>query len=506
MALEADTFTTSTTLRRAQPPGDADHAGRQRHPPRLQRGQPARARRRESARRDAGRRAGWTPFVTDIDYDAKGQRERIDYGNGVSTTYDYDPLTFRLIRLHTLREAASALQDLSYTYDPVGNITHIQRRRAADDLLPQQARRAERRLHLRRDLPADRSHRPRAPRPDRRPAQRADRARCVQRASTPAWTHPGDGNAMGRTSSATSTTPSATSSRCSTRQRPGASRLDARLRLRRSQPDRSRRGKVSNRLSTTQVGDGQIEPYTYDAHGNMTAMPHLPLMQWNYRDQLAGDAASRWSTSGTPETTYYVYDAGGQRVRKVTERQAAAGRARRRARTSASTSAASRSTASTTATAARSTLERETLHVMDDKQRIALVETRTHGDDGSAAQLIRYQLGNHLGSASLELDEAGADHLLRGVLPLRQHVVSGGGRSASRRRRSAIGTRGRSGMRRPGWPTTARGFTRPGWGGGRAAIQSGLKGEPTSIVTQTATPFDIWTQADGRPSIQMTTC
>ena len=47
-----------------------------------------------------------------------------------------------------------------------------------------------------------------------------------------------------------------------------------------------------------------------------------------------------------PETTYYVYDAGGQRVRKVTERQN--GTTHRR---SASTWAASRSTASTTATA-----------------------------------------------------------------------------------------------------------------------------------------------------------
>jgi RHS repeat-associated protein len=52
-------------------------------------------------------------------------------------------------------------------------------------------------------------------------------------------------------------------------------------------------------------------------------------------------------------------------------------------------------------------LERETLHVMDGQQRIALVETRTQGDDGAPAQLARYQLGNHLGSASLELDETG---------------------------------------------------------------------------------------------------
>src|SRR5262249_34128055 len=44
-------------------------------------------------------------------------------------------------------------------------------------------------------------------------------------------------------------------------------------------------------------------------------------------------------------------------------------------------------------------------HIMDDKQRIALVETRTQGNDGSPAQLIRYQFGNHIGSASLELDD-----------------------------------------------------------------------------------------------------
>src|SRR5262249_52721564 len=83
----------------------------------------------------------WTTFVADIDYDAKGQRELIVYGNGARTEYTYDPLTFRLTRLQTLRDAtafpddcpASAppdwpgcgVQDLSYTYDPTGNITHI---------------------------------------------------------------------------------------------------------------------------------------------------------------------------------------------------------------------------------------------------------------------------------------------------------------------------------------------------------------------------------------------
>ena len=43
---------------------------------------------------------------------------------------------------------------------------------------------------------------------------------------------------------------------------------------------------------------------------------------------------------------------------------------------------------------------------MDGKRRIALVETRTQGNDGSSPQLIRYQ-GENDGSASLELDDGG---------------------------------------------------------------------------------------------------
>ena len=72
-------------------------------------------------------------FVTDIDYDAKGQRTRIEYNEAVHpiiTEYTYDHDTFRLIRLVTTRPIhpepdKRRLQDLSYTYDPVGNITHI---------------------------------------------------------------------------------------------------------------------------------------------------------------------------------------------------------------------------------------------------------------------------------------------------------------------------------------------------------------------------------------------
>ncbi|HEX7772644.1 MAG TPA: hypothetical protein VF435_09500, partial [Pyrinomonadaceae bacterium] len=71
-----------------------------------------------------------TLFVADIDYNAQGKRERITYattdGTNVTTTYHYDPRTFLLARLHTVRHSDNRdLQDLNYVYDPVGNITSI---------------------------------------------------------------------------------------------------------------------------------------------------------------------------------------------------------------------------------------------------------------------------------------------------------------------------------------------------------------------------------------------
>ena len=123
----------------------------------------------------------------------------------------------------------------------------------------------------------------------------------------------------------------------------------------------------SNRLLATSLpGDGANEfsaPYSYDTHGNMTTMPHLPLTQWDFKDQL--QATSRQVVNGgTPEMTYYVYDSGGQRVRKVTERQAAGGQTptRRNERLYIGGFEVYREYNGGGSTV---TLERETLHVMD---------------------------------------------------------------------------------------------------------------------------------------------
>src|SRR5207302_4368746 len=92
---------------------------------------------------------------------------------------------------------------------------------------------------------------------------------------------------------------------------------------------------------------------------------------------------------------YYVYDSSGQRVRKVIEDQNATPSEERLYLGSFEVYRKFGVNA----------LTRETLHIMDDKQRIALVETQTRPT--LEAPVSRFQLGNHLSSSSLELDQAG---------------------------------------------------------------------------------------------------
>ncbi len=67
---------------------------------------------------------------------------------------------------------------------------------------------------------------------------------------------------------------------------------------------------------------------------------------------------------------------------------------------------------------------------MDDKQRIALVETRTQGSDGSPPHFsVTSRQPSRLGDPGA--GRHGADHLLRGVLSVRQHFLSEAGRSAA---------------------------------------------------------------------------
>jgi len=360
-----------------------------------------------------------TPFVIAIDYDAKGQRTRIDYhvGGGAGpakplrTKYTYDPDTFRLVRLVTTRgddfpAADRLLQDLQYTYDPVGNVTEIRDR--AQQTVYFRNRRVEPsneytydalyrlteatgREHL--GLTGAQPNAPRAFGPFEAFHDRLD--------------HPGDGDALGTYAESyvydlvgnilslqhRGTDP-AHAGWTRTYEYDEASRLEP--------------AKTSNRLTRTSLG-GLDEVYSangdgYDAHGNTLRMPHLSAMRWDDRDQMRS-SARQVSNAGTPETTWYVYDVAGQRIRKVTDRQAAAGQTPMRMKERIYLGAVEiyREFEADGSTAE---LERQSLHIMDDKRRVALVETTVVGaPPGADPRQIRYQLGNHLGSVSLEVDD-----------------------------------------------------------------------------------------------------
>ena len=342
--------------------------------------------------------------IINIDYDAKGQRTLIEYGNGAKTFYTYDLLTLRLAHLLTRRNT-DVLQDLHYTYDTTGNIIHIQDNAQPIIFFNNQ------RVKPDADYTYDAAF---------RLIEATGREHLGQIGGTPSPDSyndlprvgisfaDSDGNAMGRyleryvydsagnfdTMKHLGTDPS----------NPGWTRSYVY-----NEPSLIEAGKKSNRLTNTSTGSTNTEIYSisgngYDAHGNMLQMPQLQEIQWNFMDQLRLTRRQKVNNDDkdgllhSGERTWYVYDTAGQRVRKVTE-------------------------SSTTVIKderiylggfeifqkfGANPIVRETLHIMDDKQRIALIETRTKGlEPAVPIQLIRYQFSNHLDSSSLELDNLG---------------------------------------------------------------------------------------------------
>jgi RHS repeat-associated protein len=324
--------------------------------------------------------AEWITLVSDIDYNARGQREMIAYGNGASTAYRYDPLTFRLRRLRTTRSVDGALlQDMAYTYDPAGNITEIEDRAqptiffANVEVTPSaqyeydaiyQLIRADGREHAGQTSQRDQADPPYFNIPH------VNDTRAMRR-YTERYEYDSTGNILKLIHHAESGA--------------WAQYYDY--------------AADSNRLLATSLpGDDPDGPYSarypYNAHGSMAAMPHLPGIQWDFKEQMC-EADLRGGGRA-----YYVYDATGQRVRKVREHNGSTVEERiylgsfevYRKRVGGILR-----------------LERETLHIFDSQKRIAMVETKTVDETSPVDHqyVIRYQLDNHLGSACLELDGTG---------------------------------------------------------------------------------------------------
>ena len=319
-----------------------------------------------------------TAFITNLDYDAHGRRILVQHGNGVDTAYAYDLKTFRLTSIVTTRTSDSRiLQDLAYTYDPVGNVTRIA------DAVQKVTFYDNDEVSADRDYTYDPLYRLIGASGREHPGQLPPPGDAPWLVGIP---HPEDSVAL--------------RSYAESYVYDAVGNFEQMIHSGGSQGSWTRDYAYvsgTNRLASTTVGNG-TETYSHDAHGNMTAMPHLATMAWDAFDRLAETSPG----SGQP-VTYYVYDAQGQRVRKVTETGGESSY-RSKERIYLGDYEVYREYNAN----GNIPLERETLHVMDDKQRVALVETRTVGDDGTPEQLVRCQHADHLTSACVETNGDGA--------------------------------------------------------------------------------------------------
>jgi RHS repeat-associated protein len=351
-----------------------------------------------------------TPFVTDIDYDVRGRRKRIAYANGAVTTFEYDPLTFLLDHQVTTRPATpdaraaqlfadvAIVQDLRYTYDPSGNPTRIVDAalktvfHGGRDVAPvstfvydafYRLVQATGREHIgqtqldlnppagnRRDYPFTSAH------PNDMQALRVftQHFDYSSGGNITAIRHVADGGGWSRHYTY-AVSP-------------------------------YQQGVIGNRVSRTTIANGAMtaEDYSYDdaqgkdAHGCITGINDMAL-QWDFKDRLVA------ANLGGGGTAFFRYDAAGQRLRKVIESQAGV---RRRERIWIGGFEVYREFGGNGVDVQ---VERESLHVMAAEERVALVETQTITGGNATPDsepLQRFQVVNHLGSASVELDSDGA--------------------------------------------------------------------------------------------------
>lgn len=339
---------------------------------------------------------GAAPAVLDIGYDAKGQRSHIRYANGVETRYRYEAETFRLIAIDTTRPGhGEPLQALRYYYDPVGNITHIIDLAAPPVYCGGQAVEGESDYlydTVYRLVKASGREHPGLWDFGQRGTQAESRLPLAKATAGDGqklqnYTQRYDYDLGGNLTSIRHE--AAASSACWTRTLTIA--------------------EDSNRLRSSHTGGGQPIEYTYDESGHQTRLEGLKSVKWDYRGQLREVVILPHGEAGAVnDAEYYVYDGGGQRVRKVTERQAGGGLVHIDEVIYLGMFEISRKTSRNAGTIELKE-EWHTAYLADDQTRVAEWRYQQTGKatKGSDISQTYYRLDDHLGSCTLELNEAG---------------------------------------------------------------------------------------------------
>lgn len=322
--------------------------------------------------------------IGQIDYNAKGQRLRMELGNGVVTTYRYDRQTFTLIRLTSRKSGGELLQDLRFTFDAVGNVSHIE-----DRAIPLQ-------FFNNQMVSGTTTYRYDA-------IYRLAEAAGRENNAALSFTAQDNWNDSGYLHDVSAGDPAAMRNYKQFYSYDPLGNI-TRMRHQASGNNWTRDytyAAVNNRMLSTTQGM-QVYNYGYHPqHGFINAMPHLEDLGWDFKEKLVRTVRQK-VISGTPETTYYQYSADGTRLRKITENAAPAGQMPTQKEERVYIGAYERYRKFSGNHAG---LVRHGLSVNDATGRLALIETRTGVNDGTDPRRMRYQLANHLSSVNLEVDD-----------------------------------------------------------------------------------------------------
>ncbi|WP_116886746.1 RHS repeat-associated core domain-containing protein [Pseudomonas syringae] len=311
-------------------------------------------------------------LVSAIDYDAFNQVEQETAGNGVVSRYVYDRQDGRLIELSALSADGSVLQKLNYSYDPAGNVLLINDASQPDRYCGNQRIEPINRYcydtlyqlieATGREVRNGASHGPALP--GLQPLPTLDP--CQVSNYRQHYSYDPAGNLLQM-------------------RHEGAHNFTRNMHV---APD-------SNRSLPDDDEDVDFAT-SFDANGNLLQLVRGQVMGWDARNQLQHITTVQ-REDGANDDERYVYDGQGQRCRKISTAQASGRTLINEVRYLPGLEI-------------RTTASGEILHVViaqADRNNVRVLHWEAGKPDAIANDQVRYSLGDHLGSSTLELDQQG---------------------------------------------------------------------------------------------------